>query len=1316
MVEGGVMKRILYLIICSSWLFGNTLVVDNTVSWGRSCEGFGAAYTTIQEAVNDAEDGDVIKICKGTYDEEIRFQKNFSSIKFVGGADVDVPTDVIWKSDRSPLTVDSSNLNIKIEKLSFKSKEKYGIYFKRAKDIAMKDVTLESQNHAIYIGKNTDGNYHFINIKAKSYDKKGISVAKGAEITCQGITVESEGASIYFGKDVDGDYSFTDLNLTSHTNNGIYIKQGRNISLEDVNISAEKNAISFSQDVVGDYTFKNMRLSSNSDSGIHIRNGGDVNVSDSYITSEDSAIYLSNDIDGNYIFKNLEINSSKKSGIKIVQGKNVTVNDTNITSEEETIFIKNKVYGDVVFKNLRLVGYAKDGVQIDKARNIDIEDSCIFKEAGTGKYGILIRSDNSDAGRPIVLKNNCLYGTPVDTLAKAKYQNTVDPNYWEGLTEDTYDYNRILDNAPLSSCPNHCEQNDLVPPPILDYRMDECSWNGSSGEVKDSSGNGHTATAKNGADTESNTSIDGMICHVADFDGKYIELDATLSLNYPYSMTFWLKFPLQGTKDQVQINLGGWFHYYKVYVVASVEDRGDVALFLKDDSGDYRFGVYDNDGNIESIDIPDPSDGWHFFALISKSGETTLYMDKDTDDAYRVDTATKGDLTLVATSTDSSDKETIGTYMDEVKFFDVELSKNEMTTIYQNENDRKNYDGTSRICPVCSGNGAQSGRFNAVSSKGDDDICSASDDWENNLSTQIAKGDYTLYILAKEDDASALPLEANITKIALYYFSDGNQTQCSGTPYKKITICENGCGLTDSAGCLEKNISKSLNDRSAPCVQVHIEGRDVNATAAKTQESNSTDDYAIRPERFGYLFSSLPLYAGSRFEFDFNATDAQDGEAVDYNESNGTSFEVIYHEVKVGCKTGKLSLDGFTFSDGEADHVGAVYEEVGQVNIRLQEINGSEFAKVDRDDTLSDSVRLIEPYEANLTFFPHHFTINAVLKDFDTDTNFTYLSQDLNLSAKMDLTIEAENEQNETTRNYVYDCYAKDLDINITHSPVKSTNLSTLLYILNDANDTNLSENKIAKDEAVSFVYDSINFSTVNSRVDENGTTVLTLFFNFDRNASKPVNPYELNMTDINVTDGHVGSDEYEKMEGNVTFYYGRLRVDDVETTKRNITHRYILEVYDSNESDPSVDGMRREGLFWWFNDKDQKSVEGNITSYDVKKGFTLSAADDAHLSLKNFSDPVDGVVTFDLEYDTDVSQTVRDVVHLNISPWLWYVPEGLGGDYDYGGESDCTRHPCFEYVLYAQGGAGVRSGEMNGSDFAVPAGEKRRSGIKLFR
>ena len=95
-----------------------------------------------------------------------------------------------------------------------------------------------------------------------------------------------------------------------------------------------------------------------------------------------------------------------------------------------------------------------------------------------------------------------------------------------------------IPTANLATCPIPAVAP--LPPSVLEFRMDELSWNGTTGEVIDSSGNNDNGTARGGL-----TTVDpGHLCRAGDFDGvdDYIESnDIYDSLKGTSSMSFWIK-------------------------------------------------------------------------------------------------------------------------------------------------------------------------------------------------------------------------------------------------------------------------------------------------------------------------------------------------------------------------------------------------------------------------------------------------------------------------------------------------------------------------------------------------------------------------------------------------------------------------------------------------------------------------------------------------------------------------------------------------------------------------------------------------------
>jgi hypothetical protein len=79
------------------------LVVDDD---GVGCDGLVAAYISIQAAINDANDGDVIIVCPGTYFEQITISKNRLTVRSFDGSAVDgTPDTIIAPGELTPAAV-----------------------------------------------------------------------------------------------------------------------------------------------------------------------------------------------------------------------------------------------------------------------------------------------------------------------------------------------------------------------------------------------------------------------------------------------------------------------------------------------------------------------------------------------------------------------------------------------------------------------------------------------------------------------------------------------------------------------------------------------------------------------------------------------------------------------------------------------------------------------------------------------------------------------------------------------------------------------------------------------------------------------------------------------------------------------------------------------------------------------------------------------------------------------------------------------------------------------------------------------------------
>jgi MSHA biogenesis protein MshQ len=228
-------------------------------------------------------------------------------------------------------------------------------------------------------------------------------------------------------------------------------------------------------------------------------------------------------------------------------------------------------------------------------------------------------------------------------------------------------------------------------PPTADYRFDEAAWNGSTGEVKDSSVGKVDGKAFGGA-----TTVSGKVCNAGTFDGKSKYLSVTgLSnlLSGTATLSFWIKTTQTG--DDLSYVAPG---------VSGVEERGgadDVFWGWINATGKIAVSKGNTLGAQSSSNIN--SGTWRHIVLTrdQSTGQTKAYVDGLLNN-------TRTSATGVVTRSFSSIGRIENSYissaapfdLDEVKVFSAVLSDAQVSAIYANENAGKNWDGSARVCQI----------------------------------------------------------------------------------------------------------------------------------------------------------------------------------------------------------------------------------------------------------------------------------------------------------------------------------------------------------------------------------------------------------------------------------------------------------------------------------------------------------------------------------------------------------------------------------------------------------------------------------------
>lgn len=404
----------------------------------------------------------------------------------------------------------------------------------------------------------------------------------------------------------------------------------------------------------------------------------------------------------------------------------------------------------------------------------------------------------------------------------------------------------------------------------------------------------------------------------------------------------------------------------------------------------------------------------------------------------------------------------------------------------------------------------------------------------------------------------------------------------------------------------------------------------------KTADSN---DFAIRPKNFDFSISgSAPYKAGVGYSTNFNAKDANNNSTLNYNEA----IPLTYNESKAGCLTGNFdsNLSGMLFTNGIKNIPTLSYNEVGVINIKMQETLGSEFAVVDHSDT-PDIERLITPYDQNWTYTPDHFSLTGTSFN-NFFNNFTYISNDLNMSADLNITMIAQTLSNTTTTNYNSACYAKTTNYSIAYTPLTLSPSNALTRLKFLETNTSTSGNLFLNSDIVISDLNASIFGT-----DNNGTGKINLKINFDRNDTLVVKPFILNILDVNVTD-------FDTIQGTTTlnqpatFYYGRVHAPDYRfsgVTSGLATIYYEVSCKDCNLTERTafgITGNESVDAINWYQNILHTNTMGTCAPSTSSALITVGAPTHAATTTTAIS-----------------TGTVPNVgkINLNGSNWLVYYP-----------------------------------------------------------
>lgn len=424
----------------------------------------------------------------------------------------------------------------------------------------------------------------------------------------------------------------------------------------------------------------------------------------------------------------------------------------------------------------------------------------------------------------------------------------------------------------------------------------------------------------------------------------------------------------------------------------------------------------------------------------------------------------------------------------------------------------------------------------------------------------------------------------------------------------------------------------------------------------------SADEFAVRPDDFNTTIVPNQVFqAGKATSLTFRAEDNAGAPSNLYNENENTSFvvDVNISDSSKTCAQPSINFSPIVdFTNGVVTN-NYTLNNVGDFNLTMHETIGSEFALVDTDDS-SDALRLIEPFATQIKVIPHHFAIDGNLTNGSSDRTFTYLSNfelfdtnaSRNISASIDLNVSAKTENNTTTSNYTSLCYAKDGNLGLTLANpiiVNPTNSLTKLLWYHYTPDSNGS----VLLDGVTTTYQIPFLKTQFDSNDTNGTAEFNYKINFDRNATKVVNPFMVVVNDLNVTDTDGASGA--KNGGNATFLFSRShaarqRYYDTTAPYQGTANIYY-EFYCFTGCDRTLlNGFsplqRTDDVRWFQNGRHATPSDGVVGTVVQKGGLNIVTASPQAPTTGNPS-------TTSLTYNATKGFPYKTTMENNASIWL---------------------------------------------------------------
>ena len=529
----------------------------------------------------------------------------------------------------------------------------------------------------------------------------------------------------------------------------------------------------------------------------------------------------------------------------------------------------------------------------------------------------------------------------------------------------------------------------------------------------------------------------------------------------------------------------------------------------------------------------------------------------------------------------------------------------------------------------------------------------------NDISTKISGKAYDLNVLDSNSSSDMLfgtALAYDVDGVMEYkYIGEINATLESGI----ITFAEangynanNWSAVSDIFATREAWIQFYYCNSSQNWRDCYVVGGD-NVYITKSldaNESSSLDKFSIRPKSFSIDLNAtnlLALKAGNSYTIDANATyDLNNSSVIGYIK-NLTAENTFSPSNPLCTLSSDESFDA-NFTDGLYSATDFTYNNVGDVNITMTD---STWTLIDQNNggcIIGSSSSTSTPFGCNVEatkqviFTPDNFNINATLTN--GADGFTYITdKNYTMAAELNITVTAQTLQGVTTTNYNENCYAKATDYNISYSTLSISPAGYLENIHYQEMNTSTEANSTIGNIFSITIPASI-FST-----ETNGSANLNIKINFDRDINESVNPFDLDITTIDMNDSDTSSST--ALNQGVRFIYGRThapryRFENPTDQIANIYYETYCSGCDKSLLPDGTSSQFTDDPRWFKNTQHTNSIYGTAGTVTQKNANKVSVTTQPTGIHQDWAK---------LTYDTTRGYPYKTTMQNSATSWLIY-------------------------------------------------------------